>query len=236
MEKINTITVNGTTYEIGGNAQQDDNSYIIPLEFSKLASGDKDGIITAFGGQENFNNFVSTFQEKNIYIQLDNGCLTPAFAKLDGSYIRICWYGIKSTELKIAYVAHTSIFMLSSKPFIFSRYDDVLYIDDRIEVDIYDLNEESTSDTIKTALGGGDGFDGSGSGAAQFGAKQKKYTGLEGLNAICDLGVTFIKEESGDSIYKFSCNLPGCFGKEKGGIISIRYSSGTYSVDSILAF
>lgn len=233
MEKINKIQVNGVTYEIGGNAQD---AYIVPLEYSKLANGDVADIITAFGDQENFNKFVSAAQEgKNIYIQSSNGGLAPAFCKVTGMAIVLSWYDFTSsldTPIKI----YTSITLLSGNPIIFTRSEDALHTDKRVAVDIYDLNEDSTSEKIKEALGGGDDFKGIGGfGAEVYGAKQKRDNGYNGIYAICDLGVLCTKEGE-DSIYKLSCYLPGCFGKEKGGIISIRYSSGIYSVDSILAF
>lgn len=236
MEKINTITVNGVTYDIGGNAQ-DDNSYIIPVGFNKLAnSADVQDLINIFGSQEGFNDFLSACNEKELFITVDGNCVLPVSVvyKTGDFYCYLTW--LEFSKNKDPMLVKCTIMLSSTTPLMFTKIISNLYVDKSIEVDIYDLNESSASEEIKTALGGGGSFKGIGTGAEQFGAKQKKYTGTQGLNAYCDLGLTYIKEEGGDSIYKLSCNLPGCFGKEKGGIISIRYSSGTYSVESILAF
>lgn len=51
MDKINNITVNGITYEIGGTGGLGDNIYYIPTEIRKLSTGaTKNDVDTALGG------------------------------------------------------------------------------------------------------------------------------------------------------------------------------------------
>lgn len=234
MEKINKIQVNGVTYEIGGSSI-DDNSYIIPLAYSELSNGDKSNVINSFGGTEGFNSFKTAVSEgKNIYIQLKNG-VVPAFVVVGTTYIRINWYDFYLVESSSSYPRRvtTTIAYLSSRIISFKKGIDELSVDKKIVVDIYDLNESSSSEDIKSALTESwNQLNVKFYGARTFrnGAITKSYNSSE-------LGVS-VTDESDGYTYKISCNISGCFGKEKGGIIHIKENTSTkeYSVIKIDAF
>lgn len=232
MEKINKIQVNGVTYEIGGSSI-DDNSYIIPLAYSELSDGDKSNVINSFGGTEGFNSFKTAVSEgKNIYIQLKNG-VVPAFVVVGTTYIRINWYDFYLKESSSSYPRRvtTTIAYLSSMIISFKKGIDELSVDKKIVVDIYDLNESSSSEDIKSALT--ESWD---QNVRFYGARTFRNDVINKSYNSSELGVS-VTEESDGYTYKISCNIPGCFGKAKGGIIHIKENaSGQYSVIKIDEF
>lgn len=74
MEKINYITVNGVTYEIGGSSNG--NSYILPEAFYKLNSGaSAEEVKAVFGTDEEFNNFVQLAKDSTTNFLCNSGKL-----------------------------------------------------------------------------------------------------------------------------------------------------------------
>ena len=107
-----------------------------------------------------------------------------------------------------------------------------LAISNEIKINIYNLTEDSTDVDIKTAL-----TNKWAPTVYQFDVLQYKRAGDVDVSSKAHLGVTY-QEVDGNDTYTISCNLPGCFGKDKGGIIHIKMdaSTGEYSVTKIDAF
>lgn len=234
MEKINTITVNGVTYEIGGSGSSGlENAYIIPLAYSELAYGDKN-ILDAFGGTDKYNEMVTALSEgKSIYIQLKN-TLAQAFVLLDSSVVFISWYEIRGNNLEKPMLIRTNFIIIGTTIIGgLIKFEEELEVKRKLEVDIFDLTESSSNEDIKAALKDTWSFND----ARSYGAVQKRDVGLDGVSIYAELGLFFTGNgTTSDYSVKISCNIPECFGKEKGGIITINCTSGTFSVGGIVSF
>lgn len=109
-------------------------------------------------------------------------------------------------------------------------------IDNKLKVNIYNLTESSSHEDIQNALTTSWSYS---SVVSRKGAKMEaEVLGSDDTDSyyFMDLGVIVLNEPVGYT-YKISCNLPGCFGKAKGGIIHIKEdASGQYSVIKIDEF
>lgn len=119
MEKINTITVNGVTYEIGGSGEGGglgDSVYYISTEISKLASGaSKNDVDTALGGTGDGAKLTELFNAimAGKLILLKNGttgALMPVITAADSTtaaYIQF-FYPEKADDVSVFYTLFVS--------------------------------------------------------------------------------------------------------------------------------
>lgn len=233
MEKINTITVNGVTYSVGGSGASED-SFIIPLAYSQLEHGDKSNVLEAFGGKEKIDEMLKAVSEgKPIYIRLKNG-ITPAFVQ-GSTAIFISWYDVTGGNLEIPSYIYTNILIAGSSVLAFIKRTDPIALDNKLVVDIYDLTLSSSNEDIKTALGDKWSY----AFITSNGIVQKRIKGNDAHSINMESGLNYymvMGDNSSDYTIKISCNLSGCFGKEKGGIITINYTDGNFSVTDITPF
>ena len=240
MEKINYITVNGVTYEIGGSSNGD--SYILPEAFYKLNGGaSAEEVKAVFGTDEEFNNFVQLAKDSttNFYINFSKA-LYPVRVKYANLIVQhsfyFSWFYTRDTSPNSSEVTLT--LTLDNNNGVKSFRKDVykVVIDNKLKVNIYNLTESSSHEDVQNALTTSWSYSSVVSGK---GAKMEaKVLGSDDTDSyyFMDLGVIVLNEPVGYT-YKISCNLPGCFGKAKGGIIHIKEdASGQYSVIKIDEF
>lgn len=240
MEKINYITVNGVTYEIGGSPNG--NSYILPEAFYKLNSGaSAEEVKAVFGTDEEFNNFVQLAKDSttNFYINFSKA-LYPVKVKYTNMIVLqsfyFSWFYTRDTSPDSSEVTLTLALNTNNGVKSFLKEEYKVVIDNKLKVNIYNLTESSSNEDIQNALTTSWSFS---KVVSNKGAKMEaQVRGSDGITSyyFMDLGVIVLDEQEGYT-YKISCNLPGCFGKAKGGIIHIKEdASGQYSVIKIDEF
>lgn len=231
MSTISKVSVNGVIYDLAGISSG--GGYVISNEYSKIQSGDKESVLPALGGTEGYKNLKAAISEGTpIYIQLDNN-LVPAYVNIGTSNCYISWYEATNALRNVPKLINTSAFIASDTTALaFVRSESELEVKRKLEVDIFDLTESSSNADIKAALK--DTWDYTK--AINHGIYQKKIGSEQGY-IYAELGTFFSDVSSKDNYtVKISCNVAGCFGKEKGGIITINYSGGTFSVGGIVSF
>lgn len=236
MEKINTITVNGMTYAIGNS---NSNVYIIPEEFKNIEKGiEFETFVQIFGGKDGFDSFLSFLDNTDAEIYIYNcKTLCPVITKknLLGAMTQVYLSWItpkdfegagKQTYVTLTYLSSVDSINVSKSIYTLEQNNDLI-------IDIYKLNESSSDEDIKNALTENWNFNNS---------LSKNVRTLSPTEDLPIRGSSFVGVTSeqtgsaGEYYYKLSCNIAGCFGKEKGGIIIIKETSGVYTVENILGF
>ena len=240
MEKINYITVNGVTYEIGGSSNG--NSYILPEAFYKLNGGaSAEEVKAVFGTDEEFNEFVQLAKDSttNFYINFSKA-LYPVKVKYLNLIIQyqlyFSWFYTCDTNPDSSEV--TLILSLDKNNDVnsFRKNEYKVVVDNKLKVNIYNLTESSSHEDIQNALTTSWSYSMVVSGQGARMAAQVNGSNDTSQHYFIDLGVIVLDEEDGKT-YIISCNLPGCFGKAKGGIIYIKEDAlGQYSVITINEF
>lgn len=236
METIKKVSVNGQVYNLGGSSENEEN-YVLPSGLRDVTSStNREDFINLFGGEESFNSFITLVQNgsKRFFISVGSA-LYPVRVQYSNVvvYQRLYFSWLESGEQESPDAKKYNInAMITGSSLSTTRLLSNLAIDKEIRIDIYNLTEDSTNSDIKTALTSKWAPT-----VYQFNVVQYKHTSTVDVSSKAHLGVTY-QEVDGNDTYTISCNLPGCFGKDKGGIIHIKMdaSTGEYSVTKIDAF
>lgn len=236
METIKKVSVNGQVYDLGGSSENEEN-YVLPSGLRDVTSStNRDDFINLFGGEESFNSFITLVQNgsKRFFI-LVGSALYPVRVQYANVviYQQLYFSWLESGEQASSDAKKYNInAIIMSSSLSITRLLSNLAIDKEIRIDIYNLTEDSTDSDIKTALTSKWTPT-----VYQSDVVQYNLAGTVDVRSKAHLGVTY-QEVDGNDTYTISCNLPGCFGKDKGGIIHIKMdaSTGEYSVTKIDAF
>lgn len=233
MGTISKVSVNGVIYDLAGISSG--GGYVISNAYSKIQSGDKASVLPALGGTEGYKNLKSAILDGTpIYIQLDNN-LVPAYVTIGPSNCYISWYEATNSLRDVPKLINTTAFIIGDATVLtFVRSEFELEVKQKLEVDIFDLTESSSDADIKAALKDTWNY----TTAINEGLVQKRLNNNgSGGYIYAELGTIFSSSlDKSNFTVKISCNVPGCFGKEKGGIITINCTSGTFSVGGIVSF
>ena len=236
METIKKVSVNGQVYDLGGSSENEEN-YVLPSGLRDVTnSTNRDDFINLFGGEESFNSFITLVQNgsKRFFI-LVGSALYPVRVQYSNVviYQQLYFSWLESGEQGSSDAKKYNInAMIMDSSLVTTRRLSNLAINKEIKINIYNLTEDSTDPDIKTALTSKWTQT-----VCQSDVVQEEIVGTAGVNSKAHLGVTY-QVVDGNDTYTISCNLPGCFGKDKGGIIHIKMdaSTGEYSVTKIDAF
>lgn len=236
METIKKVSVNGQVYNLGGSSENEEN-YVLPSGLRNATSStNRDDFINLFGGEESFNSFIELVQNgsKRFFI-LVGTALYPVRVQYSNVviYQQLYFSWLESGEQTSGDAKRYNInAMIMSSSLSITRLVKNLAINDALKINIYNLTEYSTDSEIKEAL-----TNKWMPTVYQSDVIQYKLAGTIDVSSRASLGVTY-QEVDGNDTYTISCNLPGCFGKDKGGIIHIKMdsSTGEYSVIKIDAF
>lgn len=236
METIKKVSVNGQVYNLGGSSENEEN-YVLPSGLRDVInSTNRDDFINLFGGEESFNSFITLVQNgsKRFFI-LVGSTLYPVRVQYSNAvfYQQLSFFWLESGEQGSSDAKKYNIYaMIMNSSLVTTRDVSNLAINKEIKINIYNLTEDSTDSDIKAAL-----TSKWTQVVYQSDVVQENIVGSSGVNSKAHLGVTY-QVLDGNDTYTISCNLPGCFGKDKGGIIHIKMDATTeeYSVTKIDAF
>lgn len=235
METIKKVSVNGQVYDLGGSSENEEN-YVLPSGLRKVTSStNRDDFINLFGGEESFNSFITLVQNgsKRFFILVGSALYPVRVQYSDVSIFQQLYFSwLESGEQASSDAKKYNInAMIMGSSLQITRSLSNLAIDKEVKINIYNLTEDSTDSDIKTALTS------KWTPTVYQLSVVQYHAGTVDVSSKAHLSVTY-QEVDGNDTYTISCNLPGCFGKDKGGIIHIKMdaSTGEYSVTKIDAF
>lgn len=230
MEKINTITVNGVTYEIAGSGGGTAVDYNIPIAVDLLTEYSKDNLEVALGGESGSTTKIDELlaavnEGKKIYVYDETAKSRFAVdVYVQGSAVTLEWCSVfngtkKSSQKKIFIVKTEYMYTVRGKK-----------IQEYNLTKIMNLTSSSSPQKVEQTVGD----------AGEFYNSLKDALDANGVifrNAnIYSKISTKIKYTDNDNytVY-FSSNLPGAFGTPGGGILTLTRTSGVWQTPNVLA-
>lgn len=238
MEKINSITVNGVTYEVGG-AGGNANIYELPKALLSLTN-DSSGaeVIEALGGDSGISAIVAAIEAKSTFYIFDNSSETKQVISVDVS----CYYNYSYKILVLKYVYSKVVMSSSSSNLLdaldvcITYYELMNFLSGYSESPRYGYNNfpasfetltaSSDSDTIKNAIPFNDAvtlYNYIKKGVSPFLLKTRNE---------CAVPVSvMVDKDDSDYFITFGAIKPGIWGTEAGGLLKVTYNStsATYS-------